>query len=174
MPAGALGKFSENGLSFNGAVAYQAADFLAVGLELGWLRTEFASTRLGDETLDSDVVRHVLHLGPFFKVGRQIETAGIRWKPYGLFGLGAYIDRTDAGTLTVRSTGDRFDTEAEGWRGHFGLSFGAGAELPLGERLSVAGEVRYHQYQGSTDVDGDGSNDLIQFVVPGARLSYRF
>ena len=93
-------------------------------------------------------------LTPYAKISKEVELGGTKANVFGLAGLGLYGVTTEVSILGV---------SAEASDSQFGFNFGGGIMFPMGDKMKIGADVRYHIV----------ASDLSYFI-PAAKFTYSF
>jgi outer membrane protein with beta-barrel domain len=172
VPLGKASDIAKPDFMIEASGEYRFLPVLSAGLEAGYSSYKFAGTLLGYD-FTSDARQTVWQATPFIRLSSRFEAVGAIWRPYALVGAGIYTGHNGGGTASIN--GMQLPVVESDWITHFGFNVGAGATVDLGERFELGLELRYHDIYTRQDINLSGStNDVVQILVPSARLGYKF
>lgn len=120
-------------------VGYALIDHLEVG-------GTFHAASTGGDLFDSDVDYIALAAGlRYYPLGRAVIV-----RPWLQAAGGWYRAEADLNTITIFGTSSDDDRADNGG----GVNFGGGFDVPIGRRVSIGGDLRYHQTLGVFDDPG--------------------
>jgi hypothetical protein len=126
------------GPAFSFGAGYARIDQLEVG-------GAFHAASTDGELFDSDVDYTAVTAGlRYYPLGRAVVV-----RPWLQVAGGWYRAEADFDTITIGTSSDDDRAENGG-----GMNFGGGFDVPIGRRVSVGGDLRYHQTFGVFDDPG--------------------
>lgn len=168
---------------------YRLDSILAAGVEMGQSfshkrKGKMSGAEVGDINtpvdgkndplnFTSDVKEKILWITPQIKIGRLDEDVANSLRPYGIVGGGFYYVQGNVGSGSLSgktSSGVEVSNvpfKIHALNGNYvGINFGGGFTATLFSRFELGADVRYHYILRG--------NDGIQFLMPGARLTFLY
>lgn len=155
-------------LGFSGD--YQFTDLIAAGMELQYNVSHGMSDKqqkdiaaLANVAVDK-VSGHkgkLFQIGPYAKIGKEMDKGSVKFRPYGIAGFGIYSFSFSDYEIAGNNIPDTTNGQTK-----FGLNFGGGTDFTIADDWTLGLDLRLHFMftEGTT----------TKYFLPTVRLNYKF